>query len=116
MKHLDDCGLLDGTNRKTLNVVMDNCAGQNKNNHVLRLAPYLVKKGYFEEAHFIFLVVGHTKNVADHLFNILKKLYPHQKIFTREGPPEPAVLVRKCDISGGTKLSLMLITSYYYYY
>ncbi len=31
--------------------------------------------------HFVFLVVGHTKNVADRLFNILKKLYRHQNIF-----------------------------------
>ncbi len=45
MKHLDDRGLLDGTKRKILNVVMDNCAGQNKNNYLLRLAPYLIKKG-----------------------------------------------------------------------
>jgi hypothetical protein len=82
MKYLDDRGLLDGTKRKSLNIVMDNCAGQNKNNYVLRLAPYLVEKGYFQEVHFVFLVVGHTKNVADRLFNILKKLYRHQNIFT----------------------------------
>jgi hypothetical protein len=40
---------------------MDTCAGQNKNNYVLRLAPYLIKKGYFKAVTFIFLVVGHTK-------------------------------------------------------
>jgi hypothetical protein len=62
--------------------VMDNCAGQNKNNYILRLAPYIAEKGYFQEVHFIFLVVGHTKNVADRLFNILKKLYQNQNIFT----------------------------------
>jgi hypothetical protein len=82
MKHLEDCGFLDDTTRKALNIVMDKCAGQNKNNYVLRLAPYLVEKGYFEQVHFIFLVVGHTKNVADRLFNILKKLYRTQNIFT----------------------------------
>jgi hypothetical protein len=82
MKHLDDRGFLDGTKRKCLNVVMDNCPGQNKNNYVLRLAPYLVEKGFFQEVRFIFLVVGHTKNVADRLFNILKKLYRTQNIFT----------------------------------
>ncbi len=82
MKHLEDLGWLDGTKRKTLNVVMDNCAGQNKNNYVLRLAPYLVEMGYFEEVNFIFLVVGHTKNVADTLFNILKKCYRPQNIFS----------------------------------
>jgi hypothetical protein len=45
MKHLEDRGLLNGTKRKTLNVVMDNCARQNKNNCALRLAPYLIEKG-----------------------------------------------------------------------
>jgi hypothetical protein len=82
MKHLFDRGLLDGIKRKTLNVVMDNCGGQNKNNYVLRLAPYLVEMGYFEEVNFIFLIVGHTKNVADRLFNILKRLYRTQNIFS----------------------------------
>jgi hypothetical protein len=82
MKHLADRGLLDGVKRKTLNVVMDNCPGQNKNNFVLRLALYLTEKGYFSEVNFIFLVVGHTKNVADRLFNILKRLYRAQNIFT----------------------------------
>jgi hypothetical protein len=82
IKHLEDLGWLDGTKRKTLNVVMGNCAGQNKTNYVLRLALYLVQKGYFSEVRFIFLVVGHTKNVADGLFNILKKLYRAQNIFS----------------------------------
>jgi hypothetical protein len=43
MKHLEDRGLLNGTQRMFLNVMMDNCVGQNKNNYVLRLAPYLVE-------------------------------------------------------------------------
>jgi hypothetical protein len=51
---------------KELNLVMDNCAGQNKNNHVILLAPYLVEMGYFESVNIIlFLVTGHTKNVCD---------------------------------------------------
>ncbi len=56
-----------------LNIVFDNCSGQNKNNTVLRLAPYLVEMGYFKAVNFVFLVVGHTKNSADMLFNVLKK-------------------------------------------
>ena len=31
----------------TLNIVYDNCSGQNKNNTVLRLVPYLIEIGYF---------------------------------------------------------------------
>jgi hypothetical protein len=83
MKHLQDRGLLeDGKKRKQLNIVMDNCPGQNKNNFVLRLAPFLQEKGYFSEVNFIFLVAGHTKNVADRLFNTLKRLYRKQNVFT----------------------------------
>ena len=49
---------------------------------VLRLVPYLVECGYFKEVNFIFLVVGHTKNAADHLFNCLKELYRKKNIGT----------------------------------
>jgi hypothetical protein len=38
--------------------------------------------GYFKELHFIFLVVGRTKNAADHLFNLLKQEYWKQNLFT----------------------------------
>ncbi len=38
--------------------------------------------GYFKEIHFIFFVVGHTKNAADHLFNLLKQEYWKQNLFT----------------------------------
>jgi hypothetical protein len=36
-----------GSPGKSLTIVIDNCGGQNKNNVVLRLAPYLVEMGYF---------------------------------------------------------------------
>jgi hypothetical protein len=66
----------DNTKGKELNVVFDNCPGQNKNHHVLWLVPYLVEKGYyFHTVNFIFLVTGHTKNAADRRFNNLKKVY-----------------------------------------
>ena len=72
MKHLEQQGYLDGVTRLKLTIIMDNCTGQNKCNRVVGLAPYLVDKGYFVDVGFIFLVVGHTKNSADRLFNILK--------------------------------------------
>jgi hypothetical protein len=37
---------------------------------------------YFKEIHFIFLVVGHTKNAADCLFNSLKQDYWKKNLFT----------------------------------
>jgi hypothetical protein len=58
-----------------LNIIFDNCSGQNKNNTVLKLPSWLMAVGYFKEIHFIFLVVGNTKNAADRLFNSLKQDY-----------------------------------------
>jgi hypothetical protein len=58
-----------------LNIIFDNCSGQNKNNTVLRLAGWLNAMKYFDTVNFIFLVVGHTKNAADRLFNLLKSEY-----------------------------------------
>jgi len=77
-------GLLDvskGT-AKALNVVMDNCAGQNKNRMVLRLGALLVEMNYFATVQFVFLVVGHTKNICDRLFNLIKKNYRKKNIYT----------------------------------
>jgi lipoprotein signal peptidase len=61
---------------------MDNCSGENKNNMVLCFLSWLVEKGYFEEVQFAFFLVGHTKNVADRLFNILMISYLHLNIFS----------------------------------
>ena len=63
-------------------VVFDNCTGQNKNNCVLMLMLYLAETEYFEHVEFVFLVVGHTKNSADHLFNIMKKWYRKMNLHT----------------------------------
>jgi hypothetical protein len=60
---------------------MDNCSGQNKNQMVLRLVPYLVEVGHFSKVNFIFLVVGHTKNPCDRLFNLCKKAYRKSQVF-----------------------------------
>ena len=61
---------------------MDNCIGQNKNNHVIRLASYLTMKNYFEKVYIIFLAASHTKNTADQLFNLLKKDYRSENVFS----------------------------------
>jgi hypothetical protein len=76
MKTLRLLGLLipeGGGSIKELNIVFDNCSGgQNKNNHVLRLVPLLVKMDFFQKVNFSFLVVRHMKNACDRLFNLLK--------------------------------------------
>ncbi len=67
-----------------LNFIFDDCSGQNKNNTVIKLAVWLVDLGYFWLINFIFLVVGHTKNAADRLFNSMKKEYRKHNVFTFE--------------------------------
>jgi hypothetical protein len=67
---------------KTLTLVFDTCSGQNKNGMALKVVVYLVELEYFEEVQFMFLIVGHTKNPADRLFNLLKILYHYLNIFT----------------------------------
>jgi hypothetical protein len=65
-----------------LNIVFDNCCGQNKNNTVLRLAVWISQLAYFLEINFIFLVIGHMKNAADRLFNSLKVMYRKKNLYT----------------------------------
>jgi hypothetical protein len=84
LETLRKTGLLNLNNppSKKLTFVFDNCSGQNKNGMVLKLVVYLVEMGYFEEVQFMFLIVGHTKNPADRLFNLLKLLYRSLNLFT----------------------------------
>jgi hypothetical protein len=82
-KTLRDYGFLKENNPAAeLNIIFDNCSGQNKNNTVLKLLLWLVEMGYFKRVNFVFLVVGHTKNSADRLFNALKLDYRNQNIYT----------------------------------
>ena len=71
---------LDDSAGGELNIIFDNCSGQNKNNTVLKLAAWLKAMGFFCTMNFTFLVVGHTKNAADRLFNSLKHKYRKRNI------------------------------------
>jgi hypothetical protein len=71
---------------RELNIIFDHCCGQNKNNTVLRLVAWLAQLGHFHEVNFIFLVVGHTKNAADCLFNSLKVRYRKKNLCTTQVP------------------------------
>ena len=85
MKTLKDSGLLRaGDPGGELVIVFDNCSGQNKNNTVLKMVTFLCEMLYFKKVQFLFLVVGHTKNAADRLFNMLKRFYRLQNLFTMQ--------------------------------
>ena len=51
---------------------------------MVKLAAWLKAMGYFKKVTFIFLIVGHTKNAADSLFNSLKQEYRKKNLFTSE--------------------------------
>jgi hypothetical protein len=87
MKTRDELGLLDWEKgiRNELNPVFDNCPGQNKNKHVLHLVPYLVELSYFKWVNFMFLVIGHTKNICNQMFNRLKCRYHQENVYSYHG-------------------------------
>ena len=68
---------------------------------MLKLAVWLKVARYFKIVNCIFLVVDHTKNAADRLFNSLKHEYCSQNIFTMEA------LVKKLNASESVTVVLM---------
>jgi hypothetical protein len=63
-------------------IVMDNCAGQNKNRMVIRLLFVLVRLKLCFRAQMLFLVKGHTKNDCDRMFNLMKQRYRKTNCYT----------------------------------
>ena len=87
LKTLKMKGLVNQNNPpgKNFASVFDNYLRQNKNGMVLKLVAWLVEMNYFQEAGFMFLIIGHTKNPVDPLFNLLKQRYQSMNnLFTME--------------------------------
>jgi hypothetical protein len=107
MYHLDNHGIPQQATAqepfKELNFIMDNCGGQNKNRHVLRLMHFIVKRRIAKKANAIFLVRGHTKNACDRLFNTMKKQYRKVNSFTPEDLLD--------SIKGNLKVDPFMITA-----
>ena len=81
-KTLQIKGLLNGKTASEINIVFDNCAGQNKNRMVSRLLFFMVKLKVCLTARAIFLVKGHTKNDCDRMFNLMKHEYRKANVYT----------------------------------
>ena len=67
-----------------LNVIMDNCVGQNKNRMIIRSAALCIEMGWVKKVNLIFLIKGHTKNACDRNFNLLKSEWRKRDIFTMD--------------------------------
>ena len=85
-------GLLNGKTANEINLVFDNCGGQNKNRMVYRMLFFLVKLHICRVARVIFLIKGHTKNDCDRMFNLMKYDYRKVDCFT---PSELIALANK---------------------
>jgi hypothetical protein len=85
-KYLSDRGMLDAENPiLSLDIVMDNYSGHNKNRMVLRyLVLWLREIGYFKNTQGWFLVRGHTKNPCDQRINELKLKYNKKNTYTMD--------------------------------
>lgn len=82
MKTLTNLNILrEGEARGKLTTVFDNFTGQNKNNTVLLMVPYLIECSFAKTIQFVFLVVRHTKNACNCLFNGLKSIYCTKNIW-----------------------------------
>jgi hypothetical protein len=81
-----------GVTAHEINFIFDNCAGQNKNRMVMRLLFFLVKLNIARTARAIFLVMGHTKNDCDRMFNLMKYDYRKTNCYT---PPKLIELVNR---------------------
>ena len=66
---------------KELNVIMDNCGGQNKNRTVIRLGAYLQELGWFQDVNLIFILKVHTKNEAYSHFNLMKQYWRKRYVY-----------------------------------
>ncbi|KAI0237073.1 hypothetical protein LSAT2_012447 [Lamellibrachia satsuma] len=63
-----------GVGEDELQLHADNCAGQNKNNHMIRYLMWRVVNGLHRSASINFMVAGHTKFAPDWCFGLLKRL------------------------------------------
>lgn len=83
-KDINERGWIDDEKgpREQLTVIMDNCGGQNKNKMVIRMFGLLAEIGIYKRINIAFLVTGHTKNVCDRLFNVLKLSYRKTNIYS----------------------------------
>ena len=84
LKDYQKRGYFNGQLNNSLTVIADNCAGQNKNEDVVRFHAWLVEAGVFKTVSVVFLVKGHTKNACDRMFNLLKAGFHKKDIETYE--------------------------------
>lgn len=85
---------------KTLTIYADNCAGQNKNNFVIKFVVMLTHVGWFREVNLKFFLKGHTKNACDRGFAYIRKRYEKRDCWTYQHVVETvrdAAISSRCE-------------------
>ena len=54
-----------------LHLTLDNTSGENKNETLLAMCAWLVASGRFKQVRVLFLMVGHTHVIIDHIFGVI---------------------------------------------
>lgn len=65
-------------------LIFDNCTGQNKNKPNLWYCSWLHEVGIVKGVTLIFLIEGHTKQVNDDMFNLVKCTYHNKNLFMEQ--------------------------------
>lgn len=69
---------------ETLLLSADNCGGQNKNRFVLWYLSWVVCIGREKRVELDFMIPGHTKNVCDGRFGLVKRLLRRRDVVVPE--------------------------------
>ena len=56
---------------KVLHITVDNTTGENKNETLLAMCAWIVAAGYVSQVRVLFLMVGHTHVIIDHIFGVI---------------------------------------------
>ena len=57
--------------KRQLHVTVDNTTGENKNETLLAMCAWLVASGKVKQVRVLFLMVGHTHVIIDHIFGVV---------------------------------------------
>ena len=74
----------EGSKIGHLVLAADNCGGQNKNKTMIRFCNWVVESRFATKLTLLFLVKGHTKNLCDRMFNLVKVTYHNRNIYSEK--------------------------------
>jgi len=83
--------------KQKLYLVADNCSGQNKNMYVMWYLAWLAATSTFPDIRMQFLIAGHTKNLCDSNFGVLKRSLKGQDVCCIQDACRLVTALTKCN-------------------